>query len=115
MRITMIVCLMLRASFGAVAEFTRLREFLGCRTVNRISPRPRRRPRTASRTSRESGAGRGYTWNLAKDLKPGEVSFQPWAAALYQHRLDTPAKTIHRPAAFCPACRAKTWCRIHSR
>ena len=31
----------------------------------------------------------GYTGNIAKDLKPGEVSFQPWAAALYQHRRDT--------------------------
>ncbi len=31
----------------------------------------------------------GYTGNIAKDLKPGEVSFQPWAAALYKHRQDT--------------------------
>ena len=28
----------------------------------------------------------GYTGNIAKDLKPGEVSFQPWAEALYKHR-----------------------------
>src|ERR1700689_4141738 len=40
-----------------------------------------------------------YTGNLAKDLKPGEVSFQPWAAALYQHRLDTEGK--EDPQAHC--------------
>src|ERR1700691_6148429 len=28
----------------------------------------------------------GYTGNIAKDLKPGEVSFQPWAEELYKHR-----------------------------
>ena len=26
----------------------------------------------------------GYTGNIAKDLKPGEVSFQPWAETLLQ-------------------------------
>lgn len=31
----------------------------------------------------------GYTRDIAKDLKPGEVSFQPWAAKLYQHRVAT--------------------------
>ena len=36
--------------------------------------------------------GFGYTRNIAKDLKPGEVSFQPWAATLYQHRVDTNGK-----------------------
>jgi hypothetical protein len=34
----------------------------------------------------------GYTVNIAKDLKPGEVPFQPWAAKLYQHRVDTAGK-----------------------
>ena len=34
----------------------------------------------------------GYTRNIAKDLKPDEVPFQPWAAKLYQHRLDTAGK-----------------------
>ncbi len=42
---------------------------------------------------------RGYTGNLAKDLKPGEVSFQPWAAALYQHRTSTESKDD--PQARC--------------
>jgi hypothetical protein len=42
---------------------------------------------------------RGYTLNLAKDLKPGDVSFQPWAAALFQHRLDTAGK--EDPQARC--------------
>jgi hypothetical protein len=41
----------------------------------------------------------GYTRNIAKDLKPGEVSFQPWAAALYQHRVDTNGK--EDPQASC--------------
>jgi hypothetical protein len=36
--------------------------------------------------------GMGFTRNIAKDLKPGEVPFQPWAATLYQHRLDTNGK-----------------------
>jgi len=41
----------------------------------------------------------GYTGNIAKDLKPGEVSFQPWAEKLYQHRLDTLGKDD--PQAYC--------------
>lgn len=41
----------------------------------------------------------GYTGNLAKDLKPGEVSFQPWAEALYKHRLDT--QGADDPQAYC--------------
>lgn len=41
----------------------------------------------------------GYTGNIAKDLKPGEVDFQPWAEALYQHRLDTLSK--EDPQASC--------------
>jgi len=41
----------------------------------------------------------GYTGNIAKDLKPGEVSFQPWAAKLYQHRMDTSSK--EDPQARC--------------
>ena len=34
----------------------------------------------------------GYTVNITKGLKPGEVSFQPWADALYKHRLATNGK-----------------------
>ena len=41
----------------------------------------------------------GYTNNIAKDLKPGEVSFQPWAEALYKHRVETEDKDD--PQARC--------------
>jgi hypothetical protein len=41
----------------------------------------------------------GYTGNVAKDLKNGEVSFQPWAEALYKHRLDTMSR--EDPQARC--------------
>ena len=41
----------------------------------------------------------GYTGNIAKDLKPGEVSFTPWAAELYKHRQDTQGKDD--PQAYC--------------
>ncbi len=41
----------------------------------------------------------GYTVNIAKDLKPGEVSFQPWAEALYKHRVETQGKDD--PQARC--------------
>jgi hypothetical protein len=41
----------------------------------------------------------GYTGNIAKDLKPGEVSFQPWAEALYKHRLSNEGK--EDPQAYC--------------
>ena len=41
----------------------------------------------------------GYTGNIARDLKPGEVSFQPWAADLYKHRQDTLSKDD--PQAYC--------------
>jgi hypothetical protein len=41
----------------------------------------------------------GYTGNIAKDLKPGEVSMQPWAAALYKHRQETDSR--EDPQAYC--------------
>ena len=41
----------------------------------------------------------GYTGNLAKDLKPGEVSFQPWAETVYKHRQETQGK--EDPQAYC--------------
>jgi hypothetical protein len=41
----------------------------------------------------------GYTGNIAKDLKPGEVSFQPWAEALYKHRLGNEGR--EDPQAYC--------------
>src|SRR6476661_5769833 len=41
----------------------------------------------------------GYTGNLARDLKPGEVSFQPWAAEVYKHRQETLSKDD--PQAYC--------------
>jgi hypothetical protein len=41
----------------------------------------------------------GYTGNIAKDLKPGEVSFQPWAEALYKHRTETLSR--EDPQARC--------------
>jgi hypothetical protein len=37
--------------------------------------------------------------NLAADLKPGEVPLQPWAAAVYQERIDTNGKD--HPGARC--------------
>jgi hypothetical protein len=33
-----------------------------------------------------------YIGNIAKDLKADEVPFQPWAAELYKHRLETQGK-----------------------
>jgi hypothetical protein len=41
----------------------------------------------------------GYTSNIARDLKPGAVSFQPWAEALYKHRLETQGR--EDPQAYC--------------
>jgi hypothetical protein len=41
----------------------------------------------------------GYTADMTKDLKPGEVSFQPWAEALYKHRLETLSR--EDPQARC--------------
>ena len=41
----------------------------------------------------------GYTVNMAKDLKPGELAFQPWAETLYQHRLSNEGK--EDPQAAC--------------
>jgi hypothetical protein len=41
----------------------------------------------------------GYTGNIAKDLKPGEVPLQPWADALYKHRLGNEGK--EDPQAYC--------------
>src|SRR5882724_11054369 len=41
----------------------------------------------------------GYTGNIAKDLKPGELVFQPWAETLYNHRMETQSKDD--PQAYC--------------
>ena len=41
----------------------------------------------------------GYTGDIAKDLKPGEVPFQPWAEALFKHRQETMGK--EDPQARC--------------
>jgi hypothetical protein len=43
--------------------------------------------------------GFGYTGNIAKDLKAGEVEFQPWAETLYKHRMETLSK--EDPQARC--------------
>jgi len=40
-----------------------------------------------------------YVGNIAKDLKPGDVPFQPWAEALYKHRRATDSKDD--PTASC--------------
>jgi len=40
-----------------------------------------------------------YVGDITKDLKPGEVSFQPWAADLYKHRRDTESK--EDPTGWC--------------
>jgi hypothetical protein len=40
-----------------------------------------------------------YIGDIAKDLKPGEVPFQPWAEALYKQRRDTLSKDD--PTGFC--------------
>jgi hypothetical protein len=40
-----------------------------------------------------------YTINLAADLKPGDVSFQPWAAELYSKRQSTMSKDD--PVGYC--------------
>jgi len=40
-----------------------------------------------------------YIVDLAQDLKPGDVSFQPWAEAVYKHRVDTLGKDD--PQAHC--------------
>src|SRR5512142_1506355 len=41
----------------------------------------------------------GYVVNIAKDLKPGEVPFQPWAEALYKQRQETQSKDD--PTGWC--------------
>ena len=41
----------------------------------------------------------GYTGNIARDLKAGEISFQPWAAEVYKHRQETQGKDD--PQAYC--------------
>lgn len=59
-------------------------------------------PRTADGKPDLSGVWEtspGYTGNIAKDLKSGEVEFQPWAEKLYNHRVETKSKDD--PQARC--------------
>jgi hypothetical protein len=41
----------------------------------------------------------GYIGDITKDIKPGELPFQPWAKALYKHRRDTESK--EDPTGWC--------------
>lgn len=43
--------------------------------------------------------GNGYVTNIARDLKPEDVPFQPWAKELYEHRRATDSKDD--PTALC--------------
>src|SRR5215471_12400105 len=43
--------------------------------------------------------GGGYVGNIARDLKPEDVPFQPWAKTLYEHRRATQSK--EDPTAQC--------------
>jgi hypothetical protein len=59
-------------------------------------------PRTADGKPELSGLwkpGAGYVGDIAKDLKPGDVPFQPWAEALYKQRRATNSKDD--PTAAC--------------
>src|SRR2546429_4799347 len=59
-------------------------------------------PRTADGKPDITGLwkpGAGYVGNIAKDLKPEDVPYQPWAAALYKQRRDTNSKDD--PTANC--------------
>jgi len=59
-------------------------------------------PRTADGKPDLSGLWQSasvYVGNIAKDLNPGDVPFQPWAEALYKHRRATDSKDD--PTANC--------------
>ena len=59
-------------------------------------------PKTAAGNPDLSGLWQSasvYVGNIAKDLKPGDVPFQPWAEALYKHRRSTDSKDD--PTASC--------------
>jgi hypothetical protein len=59
-------------------------------------------PKTADGKPDVSGLwqpGPQYVENIAKDLKPEDIPFRPWAEALYQHRRDTLSK--EDPTGWC--------------
>jgi hypothetical protein len=59
-------------------------------------------PRTADGKPELSGLWKptpGYVANIARDLKPGEVPYQPWAETLYNHRRATNSRDD--PTASC--------------
>ena len=66
--------------------------------VDLTAPAPRRSDGKPVITGLWKVAG-GYVVDIARDLKPGEVPFQPWAQALYNERLKNNSKDD--PTASC--------------
>ena len=66
--------------------------------VDLNAPAPRRSDGKPDITGLWKVAG-GYVVDIARDLKPGEVPFQPWAQALYNERLKNNSKDD--PTASC--------------
>lgn len=63
-----------------------------------VAPTPRRPDGKPDLTGVWMGVTK-YMINIAADLKPGEIPFQPWAAAEYKRRRDTESKDD--PSAQC--------------
>src|SRR5579864_2813149 len=66
--------------------------------ANLTAPAPRRPDGKPDMTGVWMGVTK-YMINIAADLKPEEIPFQPWAAAEYKRRRDTESKDD--PSALC--------------
>jgi hypothetical protein len=103
MRFSLVLLALFVAASPAPAQWTKIPES-GPRTAdgktNLSAPALKRPDGTPDLSGVWAGPAGRFVRNLAADLEPGEVSYQPWAKALVDQRADG-AREAENPTANC--------------